>query len=167
MGWWTARAGALALGGLLGIGAIALACGGEERTVETETGRVTVREEGEQAHVQGETREGTSYEGTFGEDVDVPDDFPDDVPLYPEAKVVGSMQVEESGRLLTLTTGDAPEKVMSFYRGKLESDGWQVESEMNMGGQRMLAAVKDERTVAVQAMEEESGSRVLLTVSQN
>ncbi len=147
------------------LAAAAAGCGREERTVRVDGGDVTIHEDGDEVEVRGETG-GGAIEGRFGEDVSLPEGFPDDVPIYPGATVVGSMQAAESGRMVTLRTADAPDRVQDFYRERLAGGGWEIASEMNFGGQRMLTAEKDDRVAAVQVGTAEDGTRVVLTVSE-
>lgn len=56
----------------------------------------------------------------------IPDNFPKDFPIYPDAKVSSSYTAPngDKGIWLTLTTSDSVEKVVAFYTEKLKSDGW-------------------------------------------
>lgn len=60
----------------------------------------------------------------------VPDNFPKDFPLYPGAKVTGSLSGAQAGKAngfwLTLTTPDAQSKVEEFYKTELSKNGWTV-----------------------------------------
>lgn len=143
--------------------ALALAgCGGNERTVETGDGTITAEQDGEQVRIEGKTEEGRGYEGRFGEDVELPDDFPADVPIYPGARVQGTM-LAEGNRMVTLATSDAAAKVAAFYEERLGASGWEAAARMDMGGSRMLSFQKGERTATVQLFEEaESGTRIML-----
>jgi hypothetical protein len=140
-----------------------LACGGEEETVETESGSFTVETEGKGVRISGEDEEAGAISGQFGENAEIPDGFPKDVPIYPDAKVLGSMVTGE-GTILTLQTADDPGKVTAFYREKLSKEGWSLASEIDLGGQRMLAIEKGERSGAVQISREGDDTNILVTV---
>lgn len=162
MGRWTTTGKAT----VCAVALLAAGCGSDERTVETEAGAVTVRTEDEGVRVSGTTEEGAAYEGTFGEGSELPTDFPDDVPLFPDAKVTGSMSVAEEGRMVKLRAEAGGADVLAFYRRELEAQGWQIEAEMDLGGQRMLTAGKDERIVSVQILGGDGGTDVMLTVAE-
>lgn len=53
----------------------------------------------------------------------LPDTFPKDFPIYPEAKVISS-----TGLLVTFTTPDGLDKVVPFYKNGLSASGWLVTS---------------------------------------
>ncbi|EKD49482.1 MAG: hypothetical protein ACD_63C00126G0001 [uncultured bacterium] len=72
-----------------------------------------------------ETEEGKSEFGT-GE---IPANFPSDLPLYPGATAsytfVGSGN-EEGSASATLETSDSMDKVSSWYKQNIESNGWSI-----------------------------------------
>lgn len=65
----------------------------------------------------------------------VPETWPQDVPLYPGAKVTMAM-AGPNHHMLNLETGDAPEKAVEFYKGKLSA--MTEEAVMNTEHQSML-----------------------------
>ena len=144
---------------------LVLACGGEEETIETEGGTFTVEAEGKGVRISGEDEEAGAISGQFGENAEVPDGFPKDVPIYPDAKVVGSMLTGE-GTILTLQTADDPGKVTAFYRKNLSKEGWSLASEIDLGGQHVLAMEKGERSGAVQISREGNDTNILVTIGQ-
>ncbi|MBK6695613.1 MAG: hypothetical protein IPG50_25890 [Myxococcales bacterium] len=65
------------------------------------------------------TVQGKDGVATFGAGAKIPDDFPKSAPIYPGAKVQGVMTsagAQGSGAVVTLTTPDASEKVVAFYK---------------------------------------------------
>jgi hypothetical protein len=157
---WTARIIPLLFAAIL-----VLACGGEEETVETEGGTFTVEREGKGIRISGKDEEAGVVSGQFGENAEVPDGFPEDVPVYPDAKVLGSMVTGE-GTVLTLRTADDSKKVTAFYHEKLSEQGWSLASEIDLGGQHMLAIEKEERSGAVQISREGNETSIIVTVRQ-
>ena len=53
---------------------------------------------------------------------------------------------------------------MAFYREKLGSEGWSLEGEMNLGGQRILPIEKGYRNGAVQISREGGDTTILIIV---
>lgn len=96
--------------GLLGVLAAASACGGggeKEITIPGGNGDVKVTTGG-----------------------DLPDEFPDDFPIFKGAKLTGSVRGEQEGQTGFFVTweGDASaEDVTDFYKTELDKDPWQVE----------------------------------------
>ena len=107
-----------------------------ERVVEEATG-VRVDEDGDSVTVQ--TDEG---EATFsGSDASLPDDWPSDVPVYPDAEIETStsMRIDETVQLaVTWKTSDDVTTVYEWYRDELPAAGWEVTGDFSMeqDGQR-------------------------------
>jgi len=126
--------------------AAALACGGE-KTVETDEGTLRIDRDDQTVTLEAE---GEKFEMKTGEGVELPDDFPKDVPVYPSATILTSMTSAEGIMVSTQSTAD-PTQVVSFYKEKMEGEGWTVEAEMNMGPQRIISFTKDDRKLMVTA----------------
>jgi hypothetical protein len=83
----------------------------------------------------------------------LPADYPKDVPVYDGAKVILSQSASEKNtHNLVLESNDPPEKIAEFYKKGLESNGWKIESTMNMGEMSMFTATKDKRQAVVQVV---------------
>jgi len=148
---------------LLCAATLVLACGGEEETVEIEGGELTFEAEGEGVRISGEKEGVGAISGRFGENAEIPDGFPEDVPIYPGADVIGGM-VAGDGGMVTLQTRDDAEKVTAFYRENLVKEGWNIGQEMDLGGQRVLAVEKEGRNAAVQISREADATTIVTTV---
>lgn len=148
------------------VGAAALlvglvACGSDE-TGTTGDGDVAVTREGEGVRITSEEQE---FEGHFGPGAELPDDFPDDVPLPPEAEVVGSMASPRDGAIVSLRSGTEVDALVQVMREGLVEHGWSVEEQTNVMGQRVLPATKGERSLVVQISEREGASQVMVHVA--
>jgi hypothetical protein len=154
-------------GAVIALAALALACGGEESATHLETGggEARVQRDGDAVRVSGRAADGGRFEGRFGANVELPEDFPGDVPAYPGARPVASMSAGEQGAMATLESADAPEAVFRFYREHLDAAGWTVESQTTVGDQHVLNTSKDRRQLAVAVSSSESGSQIVLTIS--
>jgi len=151
------------LSSVLLVATLALACGGDEKTVEIDGASFTVEREGEGLRISGEDEEGGAFSGQFGENARVPDGFPKDVPVYPDAQVVGGMVAGEGG-MLTLQTDDDLDEVAEFYREKLAKEGWSLGPPMDVMGRRLLSFEKGDRNGAVQISREANVTTILVTV---
>ena len=148
---------------LLCAATLVLACGGDEKTVEIEGGELTFEAEGEGVRISGEQEGVGAITGRFGENAEIPDGFPEDVPIYPGSEVIGGM-VAGAGGMVTLQTGDDAEKVAAFYREKLVKEGWSLSPEMDLGVQRVLPIQKEGQNGAVQISREADATTIVLTV---
>ena len=148
---------------LLCAATLVLACGGEKETVEIEGGELAFEAEGEGVRISGEKEGVGAISGRFGENAEIPDGFPEDVPIYPGSDVIGGM-VAGAGGMVTLQTGDDAEKVAAFYREKLVNEGWSLAPEMDLGGRQMLPIEKESRNGVVQISREPKATTIVLTV---
>lgn len=92
---------------LAGLLALAAACGGGEKevTIPGTDGKVKVTTGGE-----------------------LPEDFPDDFPIFKDAELTGTLQGEEGGQsgfFATWETDASVEEVTDFYKEELDKDPWQ------------------------------------------
>ena len=62
--------------------------------------------------------------------------------------------------ILSLDTDKQAREVYGFYKMKLPPSGWTIENELNVGGQRVLTAIKDGRKAVIQIERTEKGARI-------
>ncbi len=96
----------------------------------------------------------------------VPDDWPKDIPVYPNTKVKASLQGNGT-RTLMMESEDSPDKVVAFYKSKLSS--LEEEASMNTNGSWLLS-FKDKpgkRTVMVTAALENEKTALNLAVNDD
>lgn len=97
--------------------------------------------------------------------VDMPSDMPN-VPMYPGSVLerVADQDDDEGVRNITLTlvAEASVSEVNSWYRGALKENGWNIESDRNVGGYILLKGVSDNLSVFTQvANGEEEGTAVI------
>lgn len=131
-------------------------------SVDTEDGEAqySVRQDGENSTVTVTGPDGQT--GKFMSGEAAANFLPDFAPLYPGAKVVGGAGGDSStgkGGMVNFETGDAPEKVIAWYKAAAEKAGLKVAGEMTTPEMRMVAA-QDEasgRSLQVHASAKEGG----------
>lgn len=89
----------------------------------------------------------------FGEDIEIPTGFPDDIPVYKNARVT-TTEVNEHKKAfsLQLTTTDPIEDVFVYYELAFPAKGWSVVRELTDlqdSDLRMMGYSKDARTASV------------------
>lgn len=98
---------------------------------------------------------------------ELPDGFPSDLPIYPDAKPKTSMMVGGSG-LVVLDSSAPMGDVLSHYREELVSQGWTVDSvnEAANGTKASLKAHKDARsaTISINQGKDGAGSEIGIAV---
>jgi hypothetical protein len=174
--------------GVVGI-ALAVACGGEERKAaetavpEAETGETAEAVEapepaaepaakpaGEPAGprmVRTVTPDGEIFEAEYGKADQLPSDFPEDVPVYGDARPLSSMASPEHGTVVNLRSADPPEKVFAWYRDHYGQQGWTVEHAEEARGRSTLVVRKGNRVSSVVIQAVPGATQTLLTVTED
>ncbi|MBX9725264.1 MAG: hypothetical protein K2X81_27925 [Candidatus Obscuribacterales bacterium] len=94
-------------------------------------------------------------------------DFP--ISVYPGSKCQLAMNQSGAGAMQTcaLTTTDPLDKVSTYYKGWLESNGWTIKTEAAPGGVVTLIAEKGDQTASLMIVQGSGGqpNNINLTVS--
>lgn len=83
---------------------------------------------------------------SFEEGGKLPGGFPSDFPAYPGAKIVSSFTANTDGKdgmSVVWETGDAVEKVASFYKTNLVSNGWKTTATFEQEGSMTTSFEKE------------------------
>ncbi|MHB8837169.1 MAG: hypothetical protein ACYC9Y_15875 [Candidatus Methylomirabilia bacterium] len=140
-----------------------------ERAIERATGnKADVNISGEAVKITGkEGGEEFSYEVSGKGGVALPKSFPEDVPRYPGAVVLSSMSQGNAMSMVTLQTGDAPERVYEFYGAKLRGGGWDIANEVSAGQMRMISGRKEERQANITVIGGEAKCTITVVYSDD
>ena len=106
----------------------------------------------------------------------VPDDWPNDIPIYPGSKVVNSFIMNQdpakggSGIVLNINTDDGLQAVRDYYKKELISNGWQIDQDNEMSVVAILVASKNGRGFSLMLARRENtssdtGSTMIITSS--
>ncbi len=102
--------------------------------------------------------------------VAVPDNiaekFPRDVPLLPDAKILISHPLAEKGLMLSYETEKGGEQTYRYYKSGLLDNGWNIESDIEAAGVRMLKARKGDRTTSVSLGIHQGKTKVTLHITE-
>jgi hypothetical protein len=162
----TTAAGLLLLGALAG-------CSSDDvvsDAVETASdGKVKVDNDGKKITVEGEDGEGSV---SFGDDTELPDDFPSDVPLPEGGDVKAVIKGDTNGKqYFNVTYGidrDDVESSMSDYKSTLEDDGFEIKGSTEIGsaagGLASFTAVGADWDVMVYSVGSSAESQAALSI---
>ena len=139
----------------------------DEKTYSTEGGDVTVKRNGSDIEITGESDEGNKFTAQSGKNVEIPADFPSDIPIYKGAKPLVVMQMDAQGQSVTLESGDSLDTVYQFYVDALQANGWTLEAQMDWGSQKMISATKGDHQTAVSIGSTDGKTQIVLTHSTN
>lgn len=131
-----------------------------ETTISTSNGDLTVTQDSDTVTVN--TNAGSLV---AGEDVTLPDDFPEDV--YVIDGTLRSALVLEAGKnySVTISTNESPADVKTEYTEQAEADGWSITSSLDIQGGSNFFAEKDNRLLTVSIGTDEDGTVVVVSVS--
>lgn len=113
--------------------------------------------------------EETGTQVQVGENVSIPDNFPDDVPLYPGAKArsVSYNPEQDLHGFVVLVTNDDVDTVMAWYADQASKNGWTQSGSFNMEGTQMLMFTQGDRAMNVSSAptEEDDNYATMITVA--
>jgi hypothetical protein len=117
-----------------------------EKAIEQSTGgKVKVDLSQDQIKIKDQHGEATvSAKGN----VQIPVDFPGDVYVYPNTKVLIA-QTLDGGFHLLLQSPEAPESLVNTYKEKMRSNGWKETNAISMGATGIFTYEKDNRQAMV------------------
>lgn len=124
---------------------------GDKVDVDADTGNVKI--------------EAGESEVSVGGNVEVPKNFPEDVPIYTGLKLNTSAQDKETATVRGVTS-DSVEKVVDFYKSRLEAKGWTEDMVVSQGGKEpmtMLTYSKDDRSASIMIMRTDTETSVSIT----
>ncbi len=113
------------------------------------------------------TPDGEVFEAEYGREGQLPSNFPDDVPLYGNAKPLSSMAAPAHGTVVNLRTADTPEQVFAWYRDHYAQQGWEIEQQIEDRGRSTILARKGNRVSSVVIMGVPGATQALLTVAED
>lgn len=109
----------------------------------------------------------TRIEPKDGENsIALPEDFPLDVPLYPNSSPIRYVSSEATGTLTMLVIDESPETAQRYYEGVLDSEGWTIDLNSGSSDLMMLSATKDARNLAVAITQSDGETTITLIESR-
>jgi len=157
---------------LTAAGAMLTACGeNAKQSQEEDKLEDYARAHGVDADVEvgedGEVRSVTINQGAgqAGSNLALPEDFPDDVPVYESLKLHAVTPVPGGGMSLSGVADSDPEEVARFYSEKMVEHGWTDASPPQAApSQRTLRFTKGSRNAMITLMPANPGTSVSLTI---
>jgi len=98
----------------------------------------------------------------------VPDDYPKDVPVPGNVKVVMSTSANANGQQgysLILESADTTDNLTAFYKKGLADNGWTIESTTSTAEMTIFGASKEKRQLMVQIMDSNGKRSINQTVA--
>jgi hypothetical protein len=163
-----------------------IGCGGEESTPDSQEpvarpipetppkrppeGRNKITEkvdpDGKGMHLTATSPEGKQFNASIGDEVDIPEDFPKDVPIFPGSTPMAFMSAPDEGMIVTFKSSEEQQDIFDFYQSSLADGGWEIlEDSMFHDHQLSFDAFKDNRKISVVVAGTKGDSRVSVIVT--
>lgn len=99
-----------------------------------------------------------------GTNVSLPEGFPEDVPVYPQANLYSASQMPGLGFMVQGRSSEAVDKVSAFYKSEMTGRGWTEDGSQQTPAMHMAQYKKGERTASVTLLPDGDGTTIQLTV---
>ena len=103
--------------------------------------------------------------GADSDAIELPYDFPADIPIPQSGRPQRHVSSAKDGKLTVVALEDSPDGAYQFYVDELEAEGWYVETAGIGGDLTMVSASKGDRLIAVAIAEVEGETTVTLIES--
>ena len=120
--------------------------------------------DGKAMHLTATSPAGKKFQASIGDEVEIPDEFPDDVPIFPGSTPMASMLAPDEGIIVTFKSGEKQQDIFDFYQSSLVEGGWVVLEERIFQSPLSLDAGKDDRKVSVVVTGTEGDARISVIV---
>ena len=158
-------------------------CGSEESTPdsqkadarpipETRPGRTekntiieTIDSDGKGMHLTATDQGGQEIKASIGDEIDIPEEFPKDVPIFPGSTPMAFLFSPNEGIIVTFKSTEEQQEIYDYYQSTLTDDGWEILGEKTEEGRISFEAIKQDRKVAVIVAGTKGDSRVSVIVT--
>lgn len=152
------------------------ACSSEEAAEKIEEAKEAVAEKAGDAHETVAEKAADAHEAVAekvegavetvkSKIADLPDGFPSDIPVYPNAKYVKTVVSENGITMVKLTSTDKVDAIADYYDAALKKAGWHAKPSMdNPSGGKILPFDKDDTGLSVQLTEQPEETKISLNV---
>ena len=125
---------------------MALSCGSGEETTSSPAATSSSTDAIPEASVTPANEANVVVDG----DLEIPVDFPEDIPLYPDAELGGVLDNPSEGQhVIAVVSRDSVAQVADYYGDALDNRDWDIEENVALGDQSVITARKGDRIVYV------------------
>jgi hypothetical protein len=103
---------------------------------------------GEDAEEQSIETQVDKYTVSIDKPVEIPEDFPADVYIYPRSNAIDVSKTLKAYSL-TLSTSHEVQRIAETYRRQMMTKGWSIEAATTSGNESLFAFTKEDRVVNV------------------
>ena len=162
---------------------ILIGCGSEESTPDSQKpaarpipearpdsgGKNTIVEQidsdGKGMHLTAIDPGGREIKASIGDEIEIPEEFPKDVPIFPGSTPMAFLFAPDEGIIVTFKSAEEQQEIFDYYQSTLTDDGWEILKESTEEGRISIEAVKQDRKVTVTVAGTQGDSRVSVMVT--
>ena len=108
----------------------------------------------------------TRIESSDGAAIELPADFPSDIPVYPGSVPTRYVAGEATGTMAVFETDETVDAARRFASNALTNEGWSITSDMSRGEMTMMTAEKDGRSLSVAILNDGTNTKIT-TIEEN
>jgi len=121
--------------------------------------------DGKGMHLTATSPEGKQFNASIGDEVEIPEEFPKDVPIFPGSTPMAFMSAPDEGIIVTFKSGEKQQDIFDFYQSSLADDGWEILENSKSSQKLAFDATKANRRVSVMVAGKKGDSRVSVIVT--
>ncbi len=121
--------------------------------------------DGKGMHLTATSPTGKKFQASIGDEIEIPDEFPKDVPIFPGSTPMAFMSAPGEGIIVTFKSGEEQQDIFDFYRSSLADGGWSIIEDTKFTRRLSLDAIKENRKVSVIVAGTKGDSRVSVIVT--
>jgi hypothetical protein len=116
-------------------------------------------------HLTATSPEGKKFNASIGDEIEIPEEFPKDVPIFPGSTPMAFLSAPDEGIIVTFKSREEQQDIFDFYQSSLADDGWEILEDSILGKRLSFDAIKDNRKVSVTVAGTKGDARVSVIVT--
>jgi hypothetical protein len=108
---------------------------------------------------------GQEIRASIGDEIELPEEFPKDVPIFPGSTPMAYLFAPDDGIIVTFKSVEEQRDIYDYYQSTLADDGWEILEETTKEGRIAFEAVKQNRKVTVTVAGTKGDARVSVMVT--
>jgi hypothetical protein len=121
--------------------------------------------DGKGMHLTATSDTGKQFNASIGDEVEIPEEFPKDVPIFPDSTPMAFLSAPDEGIIVTFKSGEDQQDIFDFYQSSLADDGWEILGDSPFDQQLSFDAIKGDRKVSVIVAGTKGDARVSVIVT--
>ncbi|MCH8084428.1 MAG: hypothetical protein IH885_09360 [Myxococcales bacterium] len=121
--------------------------------------------DGKGMHLTATDPAGQEITASIGDEIEIPEEFPKDVPIFPGSTPMAFLFAPDEGIIVTFKSTEEQQEIYDYYQSTLADDGWEILEEKTEEGRLSFEAIKQNRKVAVIVAGTKGDSRVSVIVT--